>query len=104
MAMHLKVHVLPIAQSKEETWLNLSRAGFLVGQPKGKAGKPLAASTTQSHPHPSICVGIWTLLPHQVLVSTSSLWEQSHYSLWQEVSEGPGGLLSVSIGVVYYAH
>ena len=95
--MHLKVHVPTVGQSTEEIWLDLSWAGFFTGQPNEEVGKPSAASTAQSHPHPGICLGIQALPPHQVLASTSSLWEQSHYSLWQEVS---GGLLSISIGVV----
>ena len=99
--MHFKIYALTIAHSTEETWLDLSRGGFSVGQPNGEVGKPSAASTAQSHHHPGICPGIWSPPPCQVLVSTSSLWEESHYSLWQEVSGGSGRLLSVSIGVVY---
>lgn len=77
MAMHLKVHVLNVAQSTEETWLDLSWAGFSTGQPNGEVGKPPVASTGQGHPHPGICLGIWAPPPRQVLVSTSSLREKS---------------------------
>lgn len=75
--MDLKVRVLAMAQSTEETWLDLSRASFSISQPNREAGKPSVASTAQSHPHPGVRLGIQAPPPHQVLVSTSSLREES---------------------------
>lgn len=103
MTIHPKVCVPARAQSSEETWLDLSQADFPVGQPSGEEGEPSAASTARIHPPPH-CVQesrhlyltrAWFVPPGCV---------NSHYSLWQEVSRGPGRLLSVSISVVYYAH
>lgn len=99
--MHLKILVLTTAQSIKETWLDLSWASFSVGQPTGRWESP---RRHPPHKANSIPVSVRAPPPRQILVSTSSLWEQGHYSLWQEVSGGPGGLLSVSIGVVYYTH
>lgn len=87
MAMHFKAHVLTVVQSTKETWLDLSWAGFSIGQPNRMVGKPLAAFTAQSHPHPSICLGTRAPPPCQVLVSTFSLREQSHCSCGRRLME-----------------
>lgn len=94
--MNLKVHVLAVVQSIKETWLDLSWAGFSLSQPNREVGKPLAAFTAQSYPHPSICLGIRAPPPCHLGFYLQPVGAESPL-LWQEVS---GELLSVSIGVV----
>lgn len=84
----------------EETGMDLSWAGFPVGQPNGEVGMPSVASTAESHPGPGVRPAICAMILRSghLLLASSRLLPLGCGSRVllpvQEVSAGPGPALA----------